>query len=413
MKFYNFVFRLLGYTLFIEKNKNQDDDFVDIEIGNNKIIPQMRLVNEDQNTNTKLQIFIRYLWILIIFSLIAWSIIYALVLTISNNQIGYIGNYMFQIIFVTQYLFGVWYFKSNHLFKQIKQNKKMESDLEKYMMLVFFMSIALSLLSTSLIVIGEEVANTYTSYIFNKKSSPLLITLFFFDTFFGYLSFLTNACLFVIILYTHKNEIVDYTNGMQEYMESSVPISDKVSRISVEILDIRERFNESVNNLNLSFSSLSALGLIYVFFTITFWAHGKFMSIDIINLVTFLIIEYCYINSAQTLRSSIGIISNKIKLPVYMNNYLNRNNIDRKIPKLDVFGEKEIFEATVCTQIYVVQIIEYQSLQQLQAIVNDDWACFEIFGIQITDTKMIEKFLGIILTIFVAGNLSTIMSFNL
>jgi hypothetical protein len=180
----------------------------------------------------------------------------------------------------------------------------------------------------------------------------------------------------------------------------------------MEVIDLRQRFNESVEKTNLSFSSLSMLGLINIFFTINFWKIGKITSIDIINLTTFFIIEYFYINSAQKLRASINTISSDINLPVYINNYLQKNTFGRKIPKISQYDEKEMFESVIYTQISVIAIIEQQYLQQLQTIISGEWASFEIFGIKITDTSLIQKIFGLFITIFIAGNLSTVFFQN-
>ena len=418
MKPYVFILNILGYSLFRKPNEVNDDP-VDIEIGKNGIMPKIKLMsnsNVNPNISTiedKIKMVFKYFYNLVIFVLISWSIVYAIILTIRTSRVDYIGGYMFQIIFLTQYAFGLKYFSSDHLFTKLADNKKMEKQFDTLMILTLVVSIILATASTTCVALDIDISPFSVMEALRQHMSTGVIALLFFDRLFGYLAFLTNASTFVTIMLNHKNEIVEYTNGIKEFMESSVPISDKVSRISVELIDLRERFNDSVEHLNLLFSSLSILGMIDIFFVIEFWVADKLNSMDIINLATFLFIEYFYINSAQKLRESINKISSDIKLPIYMNNYLQRNTLNRKIPIFANNNEKVIFDTLVHTQIYVVELIEYQSLQQLQIIINEEWSCFEIFGIKLNDTTLMQKLIGLIFTIFIAGNLTNIIAFQI
>lgn len=403
MKVYEFIFYLLGYTLF-QKQIEEIGLPVEVELNNGKIIPKIRLLKDSHQELNKFKYIIKLIYNIVIFSLITWIIIYAIILTTQTAQTEYILGFVFQLIFSTQYLFGVKYFWSDHLFKKLYENRKLEKKFNKSMIVVLILTIIISLLSVIFVSSGVDVG---TNFVLNKlKQVPYIVVLFFVSNFFGYLTFLTNACVFVTIIRDHSSELKDYTDGIQEYMSSSISVSDKVSRISMEVIDLRHRFNESVDKLNLSFSSLSVLGIIDVFFAINFWKIGKITSINIINVITFFIIEYFYIISAQKLRASINTISLSINLPVYINNYLQKNTFGRKIPRISQYDEKEMFESVIHTQISVIEIIEQQSLQQLQTIINGEWESFEIFGIKITDTSLIQKILGLFITIFIAGNLS-------
>lgn len=391
------------------------DKMIDLEIGNGIITPKINILNsrDDQNIKTKIKTTLTYAYNFIIFSIISWSILYAIVMAFYTKNIKYVGGYIFQVIFSSQYVLSIIYFKSNHLSKLLAENKKTEQLLNKRSIIAIIVTIFVSLLSTMLVVKGIDLTDYSVNNLIHKMNSPPLTILYFVTTFFGYLTFLINICIFSLVMHDHKQDVVNYTSRLKDYMSSSVTISEKVSRTSIEILELQERFNDSIDKLNALFSTMSVLGILHVFFTIEFWLSGTVVSTDVINLVMFFIIEYFYINSAQTLRTSINNISSEIKLPIHMGNLLQINNINRKLPSLEEFDNRKMYESIICTQIYTVQIIEYQSLQQLQSIINEPWACFEIFGLQISDTTIIQKMLGFLITIFISGSLYNALGFQI
>lgn len=447
MKLYEIIIKSTGYSLFKKMEKYDDcpiniqsininndiksniDDGINMiniytdtentsnKFTNNILVPIIEKSQENKNLLTKTyKLVIRYIYIFLIFSLISWTIVWSIILTIQTNKSDYIVSYIFQIIFSLQYLIGVWYFDTDHLFKKLSMNTNMEKKFSFLILSSFIASIILSIVCTILTINGTEVEYYSISNELYKIMTPLLAVLVFFDKFFGYLSFLINSSAFIIIMADHKKEITNYTKRIKEFMISQVSTSEKVSTISIELLEMRERFNESVEQLNYFFSSLSILGIIDVFFVMKYLSIQKINSIEILNLIIFIIIEYSYIESAQKLRTSINSISNEIKLPIYMSNYLQKSLLNTKIPVININDEKVllkvIFDNIIEIKINAVEIIEYQSFNQLQQIINEEWECFQIFGLKLSDTLIVQKIMGLIITIFIAGNIASVTSLN-
>lgn len=409
MYIHEYIFKILGFNII--KKSDLLTEMVDIELGDDSIVPKIRS-NSYQNKNEKQKRIIVCVYNFIIFCIISWQVFFGLVIAIQTKNIKYLGGYIFQLICSLQYLISIKYFRTNHLDNLLLENQNLIKILNNRSVVSFCISLIISTLLVVFITKGINMEKHSIPYLLYKHKKNGLWIFYFLSNFFGYLIFLINVSIFSVTMDSHKDDIIKYVTNLKNYMTSSVLISDKVSRLSIEILGLQDKFNDSVEKLNLLFSITSVLGLVHIFVTLNFWLSGIVISTDIINFVIFLLIEYIYINSIQTLKLSISNISNEIKLPIYMGNLLQKNNIDRKVHTLDDFNNKKLYESVICTQIYAVQIIEYQSLQQLQFIINEPWACFEIFGLKISDTTIIHKMLGILIAVFIADSLSSALSFQ-
>lgn len=407
MEIYKILFMVLGFQINSEDEKF--DKMVEIELGENVIIPKMK----SRKKNNKNDYNYNYIINIIIFCIISWQIFYAITNVINKKNMNYLNGCMFQIIFALQYLISVKYFKGDHLNNLLCDNDQLKIMLNKKIILTIITTIFISILLLIFVVEGINLKNESILNLINKKKSGGIFFIYFLSVFFGYLVFLTNISIFSVIMNEHTNDILKYIKNLEQYVSSSVSISEKVSRISIEIVEQQEKINESVQELNLLFSTTSALGLLYIFIITQLWSSGVIISTDIINFIIFVTIEYFYVKSAQVFRTLTNDISSKIKLPIYMSNLMQKNNINKKIHPIEHFDDDKIYETMICTQIYVIQIIEYQSLQQLQLIINEPWPCFELFGLQINDTTIIYKFIGIIMVVFIAGNLSDAFSFQI
>lgn len=139
-------------------------------------------------------------------------------------------------------------------------------------------------------------------------------------------------------------------------------------------------------------------------------------SFDLLNFVMFLITIYIYIDSVQKLKLSITDIVSGITLPIYTNNYfskIEKINFAKKhiVDNIDNPSEQDIKRLLVNINICVEQTLENIEWINLQKVLNLEWDSFQIFGIQITDTALIQKIISVIVTVSLASDLSSLISF--
>ncbi len=413
MLFYDVVLRLMGYSLYLDKSSGNADNPIELQTSGNNILPVF--VNNDvaqlASKKQRAILVLKYMYNAIIFSLIAWSFVYSLIISIKTRDVNYTGGCLFQLIFSVQYIVGIWLFNHDYFYKKIQSCKSMEKHLSIILPISVIIGTMLSISVALITFLNAQINETSITNIFRSNSSPVLIFVVLIDKFFSYGSFLMNVSVFVVLMFHHQNEIIQYSHKIKEYMISSVPLSTKVSTISIELVRMNDELGETIQKLTWFFTSLNVIGLSSMFFITRTFSNDGVNSIDMFNLILFLLIEYVYISFAQKTRKSIDAINSNIALPVYINNYMHRESAEIVIPDMSTFDQQKSFQAIVQNQIYLVGLSESVAWIQLQKILELEWGTFEIFGIQIKDTSLVQKIIGVIITVLIASDIVNVISF--
>jgi hypothetical protein len=390
---YNIILNILGYY---SNNNNNDNLPLDIESGT--------VIVHDYNESklkTKLLIISKFSYNLIILGLISWTIIFSIIVSFKENNIHIFGKNSFQVIFASQYIIGLMYFNEDHL-DNIMKNSDVKNKLIKYIPFTIIGSLIITTITTLFVIYDINISKSL------KTMYDISWFLIFVQNFFSYFCFLMNTTVFMVIIFNHKNKIIMKTNQIKEYIKTTVVFEGKIASITFDIVRMRSEYNESVDKLNSFFSSQSILTLIYIFFI--FNTNINISSIDLINLSIFLLTIYTYINFAQKLKSSIDDISNAITLPIYSNNYfeqLTKIKHDEK-QNFNIDNDnlhKLMIDIYICT----TGVYENMGIMHLQKVIELPWNTFQIFGIQITDTTLIQKTFSIILTFLMANNIASFL----
>lgn len=424
MKLYQIILYFIGYSFYAKsKEKENEPIVVTVNIETNEITSERQ--HHAKTWYKKLLFIFKILYNLAIFTLISWQIIYAMIYSIKHKEIMYIGNYTFQIIFATQYILGLIYFKHSHFIKKAH-------NLEKYITILFPLCIVVSigLTITTIILTYHNItlASVSMLYVFSQHMTPFLASLIILDKFYGYASFLINVATFSIIIFDHRSEVIEYADRIEKYMEGSVSISDKMYSISTELIKIKNSYGATVEKLNIMFSSLTIIGLIHIYFSVRIFTEYEIDTMTIINTVLFVIVEYVYIMSAQSFRNATSNISNVIYDNVYASHFSQKHNSGQgtiiTIPEEDE-NDKSLEQsiqylktnmnvlhiAVRKLHIYNAEIVENMAWAQLQDIVKQEWEPFKIIGFEIKDSLLIQKLFGLGITILLAVDLVNVIPF--
>lgn len=411
MELYLILLKLIGYTLY--KNKTIDSDIdtdpLDITKKNDAIIPVQR--NKKKNVTTRFDyfiIFIKCIYNGAILAVLTWQLVYSIIISIRRGQGIYFGINFFQVIFISQYILGFAYFTNKHFYIKTKLDTKIKIYLKLFYSLAILIALGLSMTFLVLVKIKKginkmSILNEY------QNSSSFEISLLFLTLFYGYSTFLVNMVTFSVIMMTHKYEATNFTKEIEGYIKGSVAPSEKLNSISRELNILRNDYNKSVSKLNKIFSSLTIFGLVYTSFTLKLYKDETVDAFSMINLVLFLLSEYVYISSAKEIRESSCTIVKKVNSYIYMSALLKTNDIKRNIDFLEISTNSQ--EEIKKIYIDVAEIRERLTWIHLQKIVEIEWSTFNIFGIELKDTMLFEKLIGLIFAFLVANDLVDILSF--
>ena len=412
---YNVALKLMGYSLYVDKNIDDDDCQINLELCEGNILPvnishddnRIRLVNNKE----RFLYSVKYLYNAIILFFIVWSFIYSIVISVKNKNVDYVGGCVFQLLFSIQYVVGIWLFNHEYFFTKIKKYTNMKKQLSLVLPIAVVFAMLLSIGYCLIIFLNSKINQTSIFQLFRENSSPLLIVVIFIDKFYSYGSFLINVSIFVILMTQHQKEITEYSQHMKTYIASTVSIHDKVRSISMDLLTMNENLDKTIKKLNWFFSTTSILGLVSMFFITRSFVESGVSSLDMFNLILFLMIEYVYVSFAQKTRESINSINSNVTMVVCTNNYMQRDSVEIVVEETVMFDQQKQYQMISQNQIYLAEIAEGIQWMQLQKILELEWGTFEIFGIEIRDTSLIQKIVGILITILIASDLVDIISF--
>lgn len=411
MELYLFLLNLIGYALYEKRFvENIDNEPLDITIKNGSIIPVKR--NKEKN-NTDISYYfifgIKCIYNIGILIILTWQLIYSIIVSIKQHNGVYFGANFFQVIFISQYILGVIYFANKHFYNKIKIDTKIKNKLKLFyssaIIISFILSITFIVLTATKKQISKmSILNEY------QNSSELNMIILFFTLFYGYSTFLINMITFSIIMTEHKNEATEFTEEINKYIKGSVNPSEKLNSISREVNKLRSNYDKSVTKLNKIFSSVTIFGLIYASFTLKLYKNESIDPFSMINLILFLLTEYIYIISAKRIRESSKEILKKVNDYIRASSLLKTNEIKKDTEFLET-TENSTEEIIKILYINVAEITERLSWVQLRETIEIEWTTFNIFGIELKDTLLFEKLIGLVFAFLVANDLVDILSF--
>ncbi len=409
---YKSILHFFGYSLYLDSGNDHQNPLqigiISTSDNDNVFIPMM--INNSENKlscKSYLKLYMKYMYNALIFSLISWSFIFSIMLSILNHDFNCAGQYSFQLIFSIQYIIGIWYFNDSHFFDTLKIVEKLKNQLKIALPIAIILAIIISIGAVVIAIHNISLSEGTVMFVFYKEMTPLLAVVIFAQSFFSYATFLINTTAFVLIVLHHKNDIASYAQKINIHISSQVTLINTITTANNDISKMNIDFEKSVEKLNWFFSSLSVLGIINIFLITKFLnSSGSNLNyIDILNISLFIIVEYTYISFAQKLRYSIEDISANIQRPMRANNYLKRSTSEKKFHNTQQVDNFTIYEAVIDMSINVTEISEYFVWGILKDTLSVKWANFEFFGIQIDDTSLTQKLFGGIITLLIAKNI--------
>ena len=396
------ILNFIGYTFNF--NDKSSIPPLDIEMGkNNTYVAKIKTQQTESNVK---KIFI-YIYNVIIVCLIMFQVPYAIYLSVINKTIIDIGRTLFQFVILFQYYYGKKYFSNNHFYENIVCDKNLMHNMKIFAYIFVLISIALSIVNTYLLSIGKYI-HVYTE-IYNStnvSTQSVIYLLLFFNCIYSYIIFTINACIFSINLVYHKNTVSNYAIMLNDYIKNSMSTLRKLNIITIEYSQMKYRYENTVKLLALLFSSLNFFGFLAIYFYINAFNAGSVSAVEIINIIMFLVIDFIYLYAIMSVSSNIL----KISQIILSNNIIaTLFETKRTVQTMPFFSENKENEYSIenyglirnimISSISTEQMIDWLILQK---IVKEPWKTFTIFGVQIDNTTLFSKLIGIIISILIA-----------
>lgn len=416
------ILYFVGYTYDFEANIR--DPPLDIELGKSNTFIAKQRNHKKNNHNNYI-----YIYNFVISSLIIWSVIYSIVQSIIELSTIPFGRSLFQLIIFIQYINGIMYFNKNHFYENIVSNSDLTELLRYSLPITTIISIVLSILNT--VLLGLDFTQLIYSDIYDPASMTgkvFVIILFFLENLYSYQSFTINTCIFVINMIYHRNNVKDNSEKLKPYINNSVGISQKMNALSDQLLKMKDKFDNTVKVLSPFFTILNVLGFFSVYYFLIAIEMQNVSPIEIINITMFALVEFIYIYSIQEVNKHNKDISDQISSSSIIATLFANKKIELVVPKdkkkkdleskftprykksTDSDSEYVSDNTQMIKQCLIASISTDQTLDWLvlQKIVSEDWETFKIFGVELTDSKLISRILGLLIGVLISAELGNI-----
>ena len=395
---YEYIFAFYGHSLYIDKVCHENDS-LQIKFENSIIVTVSAITDLKTKKTQRIKILGCYLYNAIVTTFIIWSIFYPVANIIINN--GVFKYDTFQIVYLNQYIIGLWHYNNVSF---VKNNMIKKINMMSVITLIF--SMCFCILSVIFILKNVSINND----IWNYKMSNLMILILCLNRFYSYSAFFANMTFFFVQMHLNKKNLESFVFKLNKYIKNQdVLLIDKVNLITKDFLKNKNYYDESIENLNLFFSSFTAIGILSIYYTLSSIEVKNVDSIDFINISLFVAIELIYINIAQKIRSYINSIAQIVNMPIF---YKNRDHQlstymfnDPDLKKKDIMRNiTNLHEMSITIYVCCKEIEECILWSKLQETIKIECDTFQIFGLKISDTAILQKIFYIFMTIIFTKN---------
>lgn len=385
---------LIDYTLhflylgFYKKNTS-DEQIIIVDDNNNVFATYNK-------SKSKKDIFYIF-YIFCVITLISWQILYSLINTISLLDIS------FQVLFVIEYIIGLFYLRSCHFNKEIRKRP----ELPYFFLVAIGMTICIVCLEFGFFISNSYKISVYYEILNSVDSKFFIVTLFLIEKSVSYLSFLIIVSIFVLNLRHDTKKIANYLEEFKNFLNIQ---QINMASVTKECTIIKEHHNETISKINYIFSATTVLGIIGIYCLIHEIKSNYIYINTIINCILFVIIEFIYVKSIRNVKQCISQLQAELFTEKIVLKFVTSENTEQH-EFIEVSNELSLKKLN---NILLYNLVLTGSTRQnvqwlaLKEIIEIGWDKFEIFGFEIDDETIVQKFIGLVSTFMFAINLSNI-----
>jgi hypothetical protein len=339
----NFIGMLLyvtGYTYDYRENRYEPPLAVRSAANNTYLTREVSATKQ-----SLLSRFPGFAYNILIVVIMLWRVAYSIYMSIRDKDGLHFGRMIFQILFVIQYILGIIYFRKQHFYKNITSKSSMINLFRIFMPFTIVVALALSISMTVVMATGSNIHGY--SEIFDSSgivAQVLLSILMFIDSFYSYLTFSINACVFTINMLYQKKMVSDYADNLNKYIKSAEDEDSKLQTIAYDYFLTKDGWDETVGVLNYFFVFLNFGGFLAIYFYLQVISRGDISADEVANFILFILIDIVYIVSINNVYRDIGRVADSIgSTPMSAQYFTDEkddnhtlNNMTGRLQRLDV-----------------------------------------------------------------------------
>lgn len=430
MRFIDVFFKLYGLKRILKFKVHHKKRNIDIT----QIISELNELDKNiKQTDNKCYNFIvlivpygiSLIYSCLVLFIILWPFIYSIALSIIHETASYVLLQLFTLVYVSQFITGYLYYNSEGYSKMIRRNRKYQNTIIGLLCAGFAVSLLLAILMTILIGLGfkMDIFNILADTM-NLQGKIFFYILIFLTLFYSYNIFITNLIIFSSVLIIHCSELKMYENKFNEYIND---YKNEITLMSI-IQDYNYLMtinNESINDLNNMFSSMTIIGGISVYFLVLLYSFKDYCISNFVDIVIYAIVEIIYFYTIYLLKNHVQNIISLGTSPKFMNRFLSRTRLynfgGQEIEQVnDIvtlesinFHVKTLQDLGLRTMIRTLENTNGIDWLILDAIFGEQWDNFQLFGFNINDATIIKKILAIVFGYFFISQASTYWNIQL
>jgi hypothetical protein len=246
----------------------------------------------------------------------------------------------------------------------------------------------------------------YDSNEMTNKNIILLILLTI-DTIYKYITFFTTSITFCVVMLYHKTTIALYSAKVNNYVRRPATSNAKINTIATEYTELKDKFSKTVKLLNNFFVTMNIFGIVGLYLTIVTFQSQTYILSFAINTFLFITIELIYIISIQIVRKKVNKIMGLLTSKQFVSSVFRLYNTNRNLELIT--GNYTIQHIGIMIQnnlISTLSIDESIDWVVLNAIISKEWDTFNILGVKLEDTTILQKMMGMILLFIVSQGIS-------
>lgn len=418
MPLYNDFLKLCGYRGLINKSKNEIVH--NITINDDIIHNSVRHLSVNWYEVDKYRYAINYTYITFIVLLLLWFPIYAIIVAIINKDIRILTSHFSSILFLVQFVLGLKYYQTQHFDKTYSSREiKDEYKIEHF----YTGSIILAIISTvvDIILIVLELRTSLYTKMYNELgtiSKVFIIILLGLNKMYAYITFFVNIINFSFIFIDHSDKAIKFGQKLDIKVNNLENLN--INTIITDYQELKNNHCESVEKWNDSFSSLTLMGIIVLYFVSINYGSKYADYIEYLNCVYFVIADVIYLLTINKVKNGVKTIMSIINTPKFINNYKTNSTMDDINDPMysidDIESAKPISDKNndvlkyVKTMIFRVMIKSHENnfaneWQILNSKLHQEWENFSIFGFELKDSSLAKKAVALLTAFFMASHL--------
>ena len=364
-------------------------------------------------TNNIIRYFINTIYVIFVFCVLLWLIVESIYDSVKNNDGRYFSSNIFAVMYLAQYISGILLYKKKFYKKTVNYNNNF-----RLFILTFILSIIISASAVVFLVNGINIS--VYSDLYNNTGiigKVFLCIILVIEKLYSYNIYFVNVITFTTILLNLSSKISVYKDKLKGFISDSntnITISDMLKEYS----ELQDDHRKVIDALNYVFTTVTIFGVVGAYFTLLN-SDTEFSGIfTYIDVSFYLLLQGIYILAINKIQNTASDIKIVIGSPLFVNkflsksemvdingdiydDYLESNNSDNLEKSKNIIRELNKKIDIMKNILFRNTIIATENSNDLYWIMffnklSEPWECFQIFGFDINNDQLIQKFVGVV-----------------